>query len=228
MATAPPAPSPAPAPAPVVLPTLDPVTLEDLTVATVDGTGVFDVLMRATKAHLEQEFKLGRIKGTEYSTVYLGSLQAVLQSAITFLLEKDKNALEAQLLAQQILNAEKEREVLEAQICKLKAEYDVIMLQKDKTAEERNLLIWKTNTEKAQTQGAGVDENSVIGKQRNLYQAQKDGFERDAEQKAAKLLVDTWTVRRTTDSGTEAKAENSLSDGHIKRAVDKVLQGVGA
>ena len=42
-----------------------PITLDDLTTATVEGSGVFDVLMRANKAHLEQEFKLNRIKGTD-------------------------------------------------------------------------------------------------------------------------------------------------------------------
>ena len=31
------------------------VTLADLTVATTNGSGVFDVLMKAVKAHLEQE-----------------------------------------------------------------------------------------------------------------------------------------------------------------------------
>ena len=29
-----------------------PLTVNDLTLATLDGTGVFDVLMRANKAHL--------------------------------------------------------------------------------------------------------------------------------------------------------------------------------
>ena len=57
------------------------ITIANLTQATVDGTGVFDVLMRANKAHLEAEFAKGRIKGSEYATVYLGSLQAVLQTA---------------------------------------------------------------------------------------------------------------------------------------------------
>ena len=41
--------------------TYTPITLNDLTAATVDGGGVFDVLMRANKVHLDQEFRAGRI-----------------------------------------------------------------------------------------------------------------------------------------------------------------------
>jgi hypothetical protein len=51
---------------------------------------------------------------------------------------------------------------------------------------------------------------------------------RDAEQKAAKVLVDTWTVRRTTDEGTSANTTNQLSDAHVGRVIGKLLSGVGA
>lgn len=286
--------------------------LTDLTQATLPGTGVFDVLMRANKAHLESEFDKGRIKGTEYATVYLGSLEAVMSASLRFLLEKDKSYLEAQLLEQQILvaqqevlksqqevllvqaqvglaaqqklnliaelailqanvlkipaeiaqltaqtaltaqqrlnlisenlgtlaktdltiqqkaNAVIEGTVLTGQKCKLDAEFDVLMLTKQKTVEETQLLLWKTNTEKAQTISLGVDANSVIGKQKDLYGAQTAGFTRDAEQKAAKVMVDSWNVRRTTDEATVADGTNLLNDASVGRAVGKLLSGVGA
>lgn len=228
---------------------LTPITLANLTTATLDGTGVFDVLMRANKAHLESEFTKGRIKGTEYATVYLGSLEAVMNAALNFLLQKDKASLEAQLVEAQILkvnaevqlataqkalveqqtiNAGIEATVLQAQKCKLDAEYDNLILAKQKTVEETALLLWKTNTEKAQTLAAGVDANSVIGKQKALYGAQADGFTRDAEQKAAKIMVDSWNVRRTTDEGTVADGTNMLNDAAVGRAVNRLLGGVGA
>lgn len=226
-----------------------PITLTDLTQATVDGTGVFDVLMRANKAHLESEFQKNRIKGAEYATVYLGSLESVMSGAIQFLLQKDKMALEAQLVARQIMLAEvevikanaqveeiraktlnlgAELLVLQAQKCKLDAEFDLLQSTNLKTAEEIQLLVWKTNTEKAQTLGTGVDENSVIGKQKALYGAQTSGFTRDAEQKVAKVMVDSWNVRRTTDEGTVADGTNMLNDAAVGRAVTKLLSGVGA
>lgn len=263
---------------------LVPITLPQLTEATTSGNGVFDVLMKATKAHLEQEFLLGRIKGAEYATVYLGSLEAVLQNALAFLLQKDKVALDAELVRQQVLLAQAELlikgveldkvraelEILEktalktaaeielltaqaaqsvaqtglieaqtanealqgnvlvAQECKLRAEYDLLLTTNLKAVEETDLLKWKVVTEKAQTSGAGVDANSVIGKQMALYGAQADGFKRDAEQKAAKIMVDSWNVRRTTDEGTVADATNKLDDSTVGRAVNKLLTGVGA
>lgn len=204
------------------------IPVSDLTEVEVTGAGVFDVLMRATKAHLEEEFNKGRIRGPEYSVVYLGSLEAVMKSALEFLLQGKKLALEAQLIEQQIINAEKEGRVLEATICKLQAEYDLILEQVNKVKAETDLLRQKELTERAQTVGQGVDADSVLGKQKTLYQAQIDGFSRDAEQKAAKLMVDTWNVRRTTDEGTVADTTNMLSDATIGRAVTKLLAGVNA
>lgn len=298
---------------------LTPITLPQLTEATTTGSGVFDVLMKATKAHLEQEFTQGRIKGAEYATVYLGSLEAVMQNALQFLLQKDKVALDAELVKQQVelakadllikqvelektraeltilektvlktgaevalltaqadteraklplmaaqvdreranitmvvaqeamerartamtgaqtslINAQTANEALQgkvliAQECKLRAEYDVLLSTDLKTKGETSLLLWKTNTEKAQTLALGVDDNSVIGKQKALYGAQTDGFKRDAEQKAAKLLADTWSVRRTTDEATVADATNKLNDATVGRAIEKLLSGIGA
>lgn len=344
------------------------IEITALTEATLDGTGVFDVLMRANKAHLESEFTKNRIKGPEYSTVYLGSLTQVMQTALQFILSKEKANLEAQLLEQQILlaqvevqkatatlaqieaqtllvnqqrtnliaealnipkqgdvlvaqknqvnqqtenltaegvnipkqglvldaqklnlsaeklrieaqtsqitaetynipkqgllidankaqvtqqtlnltaqklqveaqtdlvnqqqaNAVVENTVLIAQECKLRAEYDLTMGNVLRAAQETTLLSQKVATERAQTTALGVDDNSVLGKQKLLYQAQTDGFKRDAEQKAAKLLVDSWNVRRTTDEGTVADSTNMLNDAAVGRAVTKVLAGVGA
>ena len=218
------------------------ITVNDLTQANLDGTGVFDVLMRANKAHLEAEFNKGRIRGPEYSTVYLGSLESVMNAAVQFLLQKDQAALQAQLVAKQIekldkeidlvaeqtLNARAERDVLLAQKCKLDAEFDVLLQSKLKTAAEVTLLGQKTQTEKAQTMAIGVDADSVIGRQKALYAAQATGVERDAEQKTAKLMIDSWNVRRTTDEGTVADGTNMLHDPAVGRAVNKLLSGVNA
>lgn len=198
-----------------------PVVLSDLTTTSIGGTGVFDVLMRANKAHLEEEFSKGRIKGPEYASVYLGSLQAVLAASVQFLLQREK-------VNQEVANAVIEGTVLSATQCKLTAEFDLLMLTKDKTAQETNLLLQKVVTERAQVTALGVDADSVIGKQKSLYTAQTTGFTRDAEQKAAKVMVDSWNVRRTTDEGTVADGTNMLNDAAVGRAVNKLLGGVGA
>lgn len=232
------------------------IAVTDLTAATLEGSGVFDVLMRANKAHLEAEFAKGRIKGAEYATVYLGSLTQVMQTALSFLLAKEKTDLEAQLIQKQIqlaqveidkasatllqieaqtalinqqkLNAITENTVLVAQECKLRAEYDLTLASILKVNQETALLTQKVATERAQITSMGVDADSVLGRQKGLYVAQTNGFVRDAEQKAAKLMVDSWNVRRTTDEATSANTTNKLDDAAVGRAVTKLLDGVGA
>lgn len=214
---------------------ITPITVAGLTTAAVDGTGVFDTLMRANKAHLDDQFMNGRIRGTDYANVYLASLQAVLAASVQFLLERDKATLLAEktkaeitLLDQQLLNAQSERTVLVAQECKLRAEYDATMEQKLRAAAETTLLNQKLITERSQTQAVGVEEDSVVGRQKKLYEAQTTGFTRDSEQKAADLMIRTWATRRTTDEATAANATNMLDDSAVGRAVTKLLNGIGA
>lgn len=260
------------------------LNITELTTGELNGIGTFDVLLRSVKAHLDHEFKGGRIKGPEYATVYLGSLELAMQTGLAFVLQKRKNDLEAQLLEKQIeliaqqvlnaaaegmnipkqgevldaqkaqvtqstlnlvseklgivaktamttqqtLNAVTEGLVLQAQKCKLQAEFDFTQAQTTKSAQELALLAQKTATERAQVTALGVDADSVVGRQKALYQAQTSGFARDAEQKAAKLMADTWSVRRTTDEGTVADATNKLNDATVGRVITKLLDGVGA
>ena len=215
--------------------TVDVIPLSDLTQATIEGTGVFDTLMRSNKAHLELEFKANRIKGSEYATVYLGMLQATLTASIQFISERQKIALEAQLLTKQIAlvnqqaanELSKNDNILKVS-CKLAAEFDQLVQQTIKATAETTLLTQKNATERAQTSSTGVEDNSVIGKQKLLYAAQTAGFDRTSEVAAAKLMVDTWAVRRTTDSGTVADGTNLLNDATIGRAITKVLSGISA
>lgn len=219
-----------------------PLTIDDLTKTTVDGNGAFDVLMRGSRAHMQQEYDSNRIKGQDYAQVYLGTLTAVLQNAVTYLLQKDEASQKALLIAEQIKLAVLQRELLSVQItnttiegenllkqgCLLAAQYDLTMAQQLQTTAQTDLIMQKIATERAQTVATGVDDNSVVGRQKTLYKAQADGFLRDAEQKAAKLLVDSWNVRRTTDEGTVADANNMLNDVTIGRAINKMMSGVGA
>lgn len=57
-------------------------------------------------------------------------------------------------------------------------------------------------------------------------QAQVNGYRRDAEQKMAKLLVDTWSVRRSNDEGVVADTVNKLNDATIGAVVSAALKGI--
>jgi len=236
-------------------------TIDQLTQASIDGNGVFDVLMKSIKAHLVEEHTKNRIKGTEYSTVYLGALQTTMEQSLQFLLSKQKVDLEVALLQKQGLlldaqtaveiqkklnmisdelqtkaqtdliqqqeaNAVIEGTVLTAQECKLRAEFDLLKEQKLRTVSEAALLAQKKVTEQAQTSGTNLDTNSVLGKQIQLYEAQRDGYRRDAEQKSVKIMVDTWNIRKSVDELTQANAVNKLDDTFIGTAVQRMLDGI--
>jgi len=49
------------------------------------GTGVFDILMGTMIKHLHSEYDDGRLKGTDYANVLLGSMQSVLAQAVAYL-----------------------------------------------------------------------------------------------------------------------------------------------
>jgi hypothetical protein len=132
-----------------------------------------------------------------------------------------KTIAETVNLGQQLLN-------LKAEECVLKSQYDINLSQNLQVVAQTSLVNQKVATEKAQTSGIAIEPNSVIGKQITLYTAQANGFDRDAEQKAAKVMIDSWNVRRTTDVGTVADGVNQLHDANVGRAVNALLGGVGA
>lgn len=100
-----------------------PMTVGDLTSGVVDGSGVFDELMKAVTAHLEQQFSKNRITGADYAKVYLGSIQTTMQQALAFLTSKDRVYLEnvrlqsdLKLAQVSLVKAEGELELVKAQI----------------------------------------------------------------------------------------------------------------
>jgi hypothetical protein len=205
----------------------DPILVTDLTTGKVDGIGVFDKLMAATKPHIKAEYDSGRIKGAEYSQVYLGAVQSAMSNSIEFLLRQASTQSQNALLDQQLLTEVQNTLVATAQKCKLQNEFEVLSQQITKVQNEDLLLAQKKTTELAQVSSANVASTSVVGAQVALYAAQKDGFTRDAEQKAAKLYFDTWNVRRTTDTQVNPTTTNKLTDADIGLVAAKLKAGIG-
>jgi vacuolar-type H+-ATPase catalytic subunit A/Vma1 len=168
------------------------ILLREVTTGKIDGTGVFDTLMRAVDTHLQEEFKQGRIKGTDYGQVYLSSLNSVMQQSVSYVLGKQAADKQAELLNQQKLT-----EV---------AQTALVGKQEERVDEEISLLKQKLFTEEAQVKDTvdGAAVAGAIGKQKALQEAQTSGFQRDAEQKAAKLYIDAWAVRYSIDQSVAA------------------------
>lgn len=69
----------------------------------VTGDGVFDKLMETVNLHLDAQYKLGRITGTDYATVYLGALQATVAQAVAYGIGQEKTNAEVALLGQKAI-----------------------------------------------------------------------------------------------------------------------------
>ena len=201
------------------LPAIAPISNEDLTTKVVNGTGIFDELMTAAHAHLDQEWGKQRITGTQYAEVYLGQMTAVLQQSVAFLVQRDAIYLNNLLTQAQIDKANKELALLDKQIELIEAQIA--------SQEANNVLIaQKVKTEKAQIQDI-VDGEAVVGvtgAQTALYKQQKEGFIRDAEQKALKIISDTWITRKTVDDGTPLPTgfDTSAVDAFTRKVADGV------
>ena len=121
------------------------ILITDLTNATTvasgasNGTGIFDKLMNSTVLYLDDQYTTGRIKGTDYANVLLGSIQAVLQQSVHLLLQKDMIAAQIEgvsndnlVKAQQVLESVyKVENMLPKELEKLEAEVDLINKEKD-------------------------------------------------------------------------------------------------
>lgn len=91
---------------------------------------------------------------------------------------------------------------------------------------QTNLYEQKLATEVCQTSTTPAA-GSVMGVQNALMAQQTENYLRDAEQKAAKIMIDTWNVRRNQDPDTAEMLEaNRLREADIGIAVGALLSGL--
>ena len=75
--------------------------ISELTSGELGGNGTFDIIMGALNAHIEHQFKLGRIRGTDFANTYMQAMQMALQQASSYAIAKAKLPLELQQLEAQ-------------------------------------------------------------------------------------------------------------------------------
>ena len=220
------------------------VNITDLTHASVEGNGVFDVLMRAVNAHLQKEWSANRLKGTEYSTVYLGALESTMNASLQFLLARDKTNAELDILKQQLVNlkveeanAIKQGVVLTNQAAQIAQETAKSAAQTSLVGKQELQVIAETlNVPK---QGALVDAQKALTDQkllteqdalltataqRSVLTAQATGFANDAKQKAAEIMIKGFSVVSTTNDLTEVQsADYGVSTTKVKAALDALV-----
>lgn len=111
------------------LPTVAPLTIEQLTSGTVEGNGVFDALMKAVDAHLTQQHLKNRITGADYAKVYLGAMTAVMQFGTQYLLGKDRAHLENLALLENLKLAQAQTIKAQAEVQLIAGQIQIAMFQ---------------------------------------------------------------------------------------------------
>ena len=205
------------------------VDITDLTHASVEGNGVFDVLMRAVNAHLQKEWSANRLKGTEYSTVYLGALESTMNASLQFLLARDKTNAELDILKQQLVNlkvdeanAIKQGLQLTAQTAQTTQQTANLLLEAENITKQGALLTNQAAQIAAQTSLTTKQELQVVAetlnvpKQGTLIDAQKD------VQVQQKLNLEAQKLNIPKE-GALVDAQRALTDQKLLTEQDALL-----
>lgn len=75
-----------------------------------EGTGVFDIIMKAANENIKIQNQASRITGAEYAEVYLGTMQTAISEAMRFMLNRDQSTkdLEVKQANIDLLNRQRE------------------------------------------------------------------------------------------------------------------------
>ena len=178
--------------------------VKDITTGTIDGTGTFDVMMQTVFLHLQREYASGRITGDMYAKAYIEIMNNTLAQATQYVVAAFQATANDDLVAAQIRKINKDIELVTEQI---------------------ELIDYQGISEQAKYLDVvnGQVIAGTIGKQKEVYTAQTKGFKDSALQSLAKTMIDTWSVRRSTDEGTQTTPESKLYDGNIGNAIEAMF-----
>lgn len=95
------------------------LSIDELTEASLDGGGVFDILLKTVGLHLEREFESNRLTGQAYASVYAQALPAILAQAIQYTLSKIKIGVELEQMQKQLELTQAQIDQVHAEITKI-------------------------------------------------------------------------------------------------------------
>ena len=166
------------------------------------------------------------VKITEENKVIPYTIERIQAEIANMTRQSDILEKELEIKISSLALQDKQLLLADAELEIRRLELDVKRAEVEAAQAQAQLYAAKVLTENAQTMDA-AHPNSVLGSNIAVLRAQAAGYARDAEQKAAKILVDAWNVQRNTDEGILANATNLLYDQSIGKAVGAMLRGAG-
>jgi hypothetical protein len=162
----------------------DPITRltnNDLTTIALDGTGTFDVLMRALRIHLQREFEANRITGDQYAKVYIALTEGAMSQAVQYLSIRDTTYWQAAIAQQQALRAQAEVITARVQLEVAKAELAKAQIGALNEKAQYALAKMKLATEDVAYDTAEYNLENIMPKQGLMLDTQKEEILKDIE-----------------------------------------------
>ena len=166
------------------------------------------------------------VKITEENKVIPYTIERIQAEIANMTRQSDILEKELEIKISSLALQDKQLLLADAELEVRKLELEVKRAEVESAQAQAQLYAAKVLTENAQTMDA-AHPNSVLGSNIAVLRAQAAGYSRDAEQKAAKILVDAWNVQRNTDESISANSTNLLYDTSIGKAVSALLRGAG-
>ena len=201
--------------------TSDPLVITDLTLKTLDGTGVLDQMLATMRVHLAEQFDKERIQGTEYAEVYLGAFQSTLAAAIQFLLARRKLGLDLKLQEAQISLTTAQEEQIRAEVQKIP--YEIQALQKQLELADKQIAQADKQLELTEAQiQVQLKQLDLMAEQLEQAKAQTAYY----EQRTITEKAQTSAGVAATGSviGTQIALMNKQADGYDRNAEQQAAQ----
>lgn len=201
--------------------TSDPLVITDLTLKTLDGTGVLDQMLATMRVHLAEQFDKERIQGTEYAEVYLGAFQSTLAAAIQFLLARRKLGLDLKLQEAQISLTTTQEDQIRAEMQKIP--YEIQALQKQLELADKQIAQADKQLELTEAQiQVQLKQLDLMAEQLEQAKAQTAYY----EQRTITEKAQTSAGVAATGSviGTQIALMNKQADGYDRNAEQQAAQ----
>ena len=186
----------------------------------ISNDGVFDKLMAAVNRQIESQYLNNRITGSDYANVYLGSIQAVLQHSMQYVLTEQLTeaqiegiAAENALKAQQLL-------VLQEEVKLKKAESDAAYVKMLASIDKEMGYDYTLDSNNDVIRNSLADAgDGIIDYEREFKQVQVENLYTDRvlkDKQAAKLGLDN--VMKLAEASRNADADYVYTPSYNKGA----------
>lgn len=194
-------------------------TNADITECDINGNGTFDVLARSVSNMLKTEWSEGRITGPQYSSAYIGLMEAALAHSVRFQLEKDISIVST--LSKQVdaytalMRSEVEKyNIANSYVSALNTQANAALVKLTVLKEAINI----------ETIGEQI---KVLGKQVELYDAQISAYNLDGKLKGGKFFTDAWATNIAIDESAYATGIDNFRQPNIDNVLDSLRVSLG-